>query len=338
MIDAKRIGELTEQAREVRKLTIDAIGYLGVGHIGGAMSVVEVLTILYWEHMRNIDPKDPGRRDRDQLILSKGHAGPALYSVLAAKGYFPMDWLHTLNQGGTRLPSHCDMVRTPGIDMTSGSLGQGISAAIGKLLGNRLDGIDSTVFTIIGDGESNEGQVWESAMCAAHYKLDKLIAFTDYNKMQIDGYTADIMDLDDLNSKWSGFGWYVQRVDGHDFAALDRAICRARDERCRPSMIIMDTIKGKGAFFAEALLTNHNMPFDYETAKEAIARLDREAEGKSEAAGVSGAGGAGASGTGAGGGSGAEANAKAASGASGTGAGASGAGEAGSVGATGAGK
>lgn len=274
MIDQARIKELEAQAREIRKLTIDAIGYLGVGHIGGSMSIIDVLTILYWEHMERIDPKNPAKRDRDQLILSKGHAGPALYSVLAAKGYFPVDWLHTLNQGGTRLPSHCDMVRTPGIDMTAGSLGQGISAAIGKVLGNRLDKVDAKVYVIIGDGESNEGQIWESAMCAAHYRLNELIAFTDYNKMQIDGYTADIMNLDDLTSKWNGFGWFVQRVDGHNMVALDAAISRAKRESCRPSMIVLDTIKGKGADFAEGLVSNHNMVFDYETAKKAIAVLD----------------------------------------------------------------
>jgi transketolase len=232
--------------------------------------------MLYWKHMENIDPKKPSARNRDQLILSKGHAGPALYSVLAEKGYFPAEWLHTLNQGGTRLPSHCDMVRTPGIDMSTGSLGQGISAAIGKVLGNRLDKVDARVYVIIGDGESNEGQIWESAMCAAHYKLNEIIAFTDYNKMQIDGYTADIMSLDDLTSKWNGFGWYVQRVDGHDMAALDAAISRAKRETCRPSMIVLDTIKGKGADFAEGLLSNHNMVFDYDTAKKAIAILDAE--------------------------------------------------------------
>ncbi len=278
MIDEAEIKELEAQAREIRKLTIDAIGYLGVGHIGGAMSIVDVLTMLYWKHLENIDPKNPGARNRDQLILSKGHAGPALYSVLAEKGYFPAEWLHTLNQGGTNLPSHCDMVRTPGIDMSTGSLGQGISAAIGKVLGNRLDKVDARVYVIIGDGESNEGQIWESAMCAAHYKLNEIIAFTDYNKMQIDGYTADIMSLDDLTSKWNGFGWYVQRVDGHDMAALDAAISRAKRETCRPSMIVLDTIKGKGADFAEGLLSNHNMVFDYDTAKKAIAIL--EAEGR----------------------------------------------------------
>jgi transketolase len=277
MIDEKRIRELEAQALEIRKLTIDAIGYLGVGHIGGALSIVEVLTLLYWEKMENIDAKNPGKRDRDQLILSKGHAGPALYSVLAEKGYFPKDWLHTLNKGGTNLPSHCDMIRTPGIDMSTGSLGQGISAAIGKVFGNRLDKVDATVYVIIGDGESNEGQIWESAMCASHYRLNEIVAFTDYNKMQIDGYTCDIMNIDDITSKWNGFGWFVQRVNGHDFAEMSRAVDRAKKESCRPSMIVLDTVKGKGAHFAEALLSNHNMVFDYDTAKEAIALLDAAA-------------------------------------------------------------
>ena len=274
-MDAQTINHLQDTARRIRILTIDQIGYLGVGHIGGAMSIVEVLTILYYHHMR-IDPRDPRKKDRDQLVLSKAHAGPALYSVLADKGYFPVDWLHTLNVGGTRLPSHADMVLTPGIDMTAGSLGQGLSAAVGKALGHRVDGIDSKIFVIIGDGESNEGQVWEAAMCAAHYKLNNIIAFTDYNKMQIDGYTQDIMNIDDLNTKWAGFGWNVMRVDGHSFPALNRAIKRAKEESCRPTMIIMDTIKGKGAYFAEGKLSNHNMAFDYATAKEAIARLEKE--------------------------------------------------------------
>jgi transketolase len=233
-----------------------------------------VLTSLYYRHM-HIDPSNPKKRDRDQLVLSKGHAGPALYSVLADKGYFPKDWLYTLNQGGTKLPSHADMVRTPGIDMSAGSLGQGLSAGIGKALGNRLDGIDAYTYVIIGDGESNEGQVWEAAMSASQFGLNKLIAFTDYNKMQIDGYTSDIMNLDDLNSKWVGFGWNVLRVDGHSFPAIDRAIRKAKEEQCRPTMIILDTIKGKGAYFAEGDLGNHNMKFDYDTAKEAIARLER---------------------------------------------------------------
>ena len=272
-MDKQELTTLQAKAKEIRKLILDCIGYLGVGHIGGSLSIVEALTLLYYKHMENLDPKNPNKKDRDQLVLSKGHAGPALYCTLADKGYFPKDWLHTLNQGGTRLPSHCDMVKTPGIDMTAGSLGQGLSTAIGKVFGHRLDGLKSKVYVIIGDGESNEGQVWEAAMCAGHYKLHEIIAFTDNNKMQIDGYTNDIMSIEDLTSKWLAFGWQVQRVDGHDIEALDRAIEKAKKETCRPSMIVMDTIKGKGAAFAEGNLGNHNMVFDHKTALEAIEAL-----------------------------------------------------------------
>jgi len=263
---------LEEKATTIRILTIDAIGHLGVGHIGGALSIVDVLTILYHRHM-TIDPANPGWPERDRLILSKGHAGPALYSTLADKGCFPVEWLHTLNKGGTRLPSHCDKNLTPGIDMTTGSLGQGISAAIGMALALRMDKVQNTVYLIIGDGETNEGQVWEGAMAAAYFGLSNLIAFTDYNKMQIDGYTHDIMNLEDLGAKWSAFGWNVLRVNGHDFLDMDMAITRAKAETRRPSMIILDTIKGKGAHLAERNLANHNMKFDAETAREAIAIL-----------------------------------------------------------------
>lgn len=273
-MENQEIKVLEDKAREIRKLTLDTIGYLGVGHIGGALSVVDVLTILYYKYM-DVDANDPKKSCRDKLVLSKGHAGPALYCVLADKGFFPKEWLHTLNVGGTNLPSHCDKNRTPGIDMTTGSLGQGISAAIGLALANRLDKNDNKVYLIIGDGESQEGQIWEGAMAASHYKLKNLIAFTDYNKMQIDGYTSDVMNLDDLDAKWVSFGWNVLRVNGHDFQAMSMAIERAHRETERPTMIVLDTIKGKGAFFAENLLSNHNMNFDYETALKACELLDQ---------------------------------------------------------------
>ena len=272
-MEIQEIKQLEEKAKEIRKMTIESIGYLGVGHIGGALSVVEILTLLYYRYM-DVAPDDPKKKDRDKLIMSKGHAGPALYSVLAEKGFFPKEWLFTLNNGGTNLPSHCDMNRTPGIDMSTGSLGQGISAAIGFALANRLDNINKKVYLIIGDGESNEGQIWEGAMAAAHYKLNNLIAFTDYNKMQIDGYVHETMNIEDLNAKWNAFGWFVQRVNGHDFYDMDMAIERAKKESFRPSMIILDTIKGKGAFFAERRLDNHNMKVDYETAKQACQKLN----------------------------------------------------------------
>ncbi len=275
MLDEKTIKSLTRKAAEIRILTLDAIGYLGVGHIGGCMSLVEILTLLYYRHMR-IDPENPKKRDRDHLVVSKGHAGPTLYSILADKGFFPIEKLHMLNQGGTDLPSHCDKNLTPGIDMTTGSLGQGLSAAIGIALGNRIDGIDSKVYAIIGDGESNEGQVWEAAQAAPQFRLNHLIAFTDYNKLQLDGYMNDIMNIEDISAKWESFGWFVQRVNGHDFAQMDDAIERAKKEPLRPSMIILDTVKGKGVSFAENDVTNHNMKLDYNTAQQVIAEIKDE--------------------------------------------------------------
>jgi transketolase len=220
-----------------------------------------------------VDPQKPRWEERDQLVVSKGHSGPAVYAALALKGFFPMDWLKTLNKGGTSLPSHCDRNKTPGIDMTTGSLGQGFSAAIGIALGLRIDKKSSVVYTIICDGESNEGQIWEGALFAGHQKLSNLIAFTDYNTKQLDGYTKDIIDLGDLGAKWTQFGWFTQEVDGHDITALDAAIEKALAQKDKPSMIVMNTIKGKGCFFAEGIEKNHSMVFDMEKAKEAIALL-----------------------------------------------------------------
>lgn len=275
MLDEAQLHHLMEKAKQIRIQTLEAIGYLGVGHIGGCMSLVEVLTLLYYQHM-NVNPQYPRKRDRDQLVLSKGHAGPTLYSILADKGYFDKDWLHTLNKGGTHLPSHCDRNLTPGIDMTTGSLGQGLSAGIGIALGNRMDGIHSTIFVIIGDGESNEGQIWEAAQAAVQYKLNRLIAFTDSNRLQLDGFMNEVMNIEDLVAKWTSFGWFTQRVDGHDFKQIDEAITLAKKQETMPSMIILDTIKGKGVDFAENQPSNHNMKFDYATAARVIAKLQAE--------------------------------------------------------------
>ncbi|MCL1955298.1 MAG: transketolase [Spirochaetes bacterium] len=263
---------LKDQAKEIRKMTIEEIATLGTGHIGGAMSIADLLALLYFHRMK-VDPQKPRWEERDQLIVSKGHAGPAVYAALALKGFFPKDWLSTLNKGGTSLPSHCDRNKTPGIDMTTGSLGQGFSAAIGIALGLKMDKRNSTVYTIIGDGESNEGQVWEGALFAGYRKLSNLVAFTDYNKQQLDGFTKDILDLGDLAAKWAAFDWFTQEVDGHDIAALDAAIEKALAQKDKPSMIVMHTIKGKGCNFAEGVEKNHSMAFDMEKAKEAIAAL-----------------------------------------------------------------
>lgn len=259
-MDAKERQKLTEHAGDIRRLTLKSIAGLGVGHVGGALSIVELLSLLYFKYMR-IDPKKPGMKDRDVLVLSKGHAGPALYATLALRGYFPEEWLGTLNRGGTRLPSHCDMNRTPGIDMTTGSLGQGISTAIGWTLARRLDSSEGRTFLILGDGETEEGQVWEGAMAAAHYRLDGLIAFIDHNKLQIDGAVKDVMDPGDLDGKWKSFGWAVQRCDGHDLEKLGGAIEHAMKENGRPSMIILDTVKAKGLPAFEGKVESHNMPF-----------------------------------------------------------------------------
>jgi transketolase len=272
-MDKELLEKLKTKAKEIRKLTIEEIGTLGTGHIGGAMSVADVLALLYFHHMK-VDPANPRWEDRDQLVVSKGHAGPAVYSALALKGFFPMDWLKTLNQGGTRLPSHCDRNLTPGVDMTAGSLGQGFSAALGIALGLRMDRKPCRVYAIIGDGESNEGQIWEGALFGASQKLSNLIAFTDYNKQQLDGYTKDIIDLGDLASKWASFGWFTQETDGHDIEALDRAIEKALAQNDKPSMIVMHTLKGKGCSFAEGVEKNHSMAFNLEKAREAIAVLE----------------------------------------------------------------
>lgn len=267
------IEALKQKAKHLRKKTILSIGNLGVGHIGGALSIIEILVILYYRHMR-VNPADPKSEDRDFLVLSKGHGGPALYSVLADKGYFPEEWLLTLNKGGTRLPSHCDMKRTPGIDMTTGSLGQGLSAAAGMALAKKMDGKDCCIYAVLGDGDNNEGQTWEAAMFAVHYKLSRLIAFTDYNKMQIDGNTGDILNTEDLGDKWKAFGFRVFRIDGHDLEKLDWAVTEAKKESSRPAMIICDTVKGKGADFCEGKIGSHNMAFDMETAEASVRKLE----------------------------------------------------------------
>ena len=274
-MDTSTLAMLKAKAKEIRKLTIEEIGNLGSGHIGGAMSIADVLTLLYYHKMK-VDPANPRWEGRDYLVVSKGHAGPVVYATLASKGYFPVDWLKTLNQGGTKLPSHCDRVLTPGIDMTAGSLGQGFSAACGIALGLKMDGKPNRVYAIVGDGESDEGQVWEAGLFAAAKGIANITAFTDYNKQQLDGYVKDILPLGDLTAKWKAFGWFTQEVDGHNMEELDRAVDAAAAQKEKPSMIIMNTIKGKGCNFAEGVEKNHSMVFDMEKAREAIAALDKE--------------------------------------------------------------
>ncbi|MBP1736555.1 MAG: transketolase [Oscillospiraceae bacterium] len=257
-------------AEEIRVATLEELGALGFGHVGGAMSIVELAAVLYGSELRH-DPKNPRWEERDWLVMSKGHAGPALYATLALSGYFPMEELKTLNQGGTNLPSHCDRNHTLGVDMTTGSLGQGISAAIGIALGNRLDGRENYTYFVLGDGECNEGQVWEGAMFAPSQKLDHLIGFVDLNGQQLDGYTKDILDLGDMGKKWVEFGWNVINVNGHDIEELFDAIRAAKAHNGTPTMIVLHTKKGHGCTFAEDNENNHHMNFKPEQMEEALA-------------------------------------------------------------------
>lgn len=262
------VKKLEAFASEARKNCLFCIGKLGVGHVGGALSIIEILTYLYNGEMRNLDPKNPRNDDRDMLVVSKGHSGPALYSVLAMQGFFPMEWLNTLNKGGTRLPSHCDRNQTPGIDMSTGSLGQGLSAACGIAYGAKLKDKDQRCYCIIGDGETQEGQNWEAAMFAAAKNLDNLIAITDYNKLQIDGTVADVVGIEDLEAKWRAFGWEVLRADGHDFESLGKAFGTCHEANGKPKMIICDTVKGKGFPRLEGLVGSHNANITLDEVKE----------------------------------------------------------------------
>ncbi|MDD4315703.1 MAG: transketolase [Clostridia bacterium] len=253
---------LCDKADDIRKILVEMIGRLGTGHIGGALSIVDVLTVLYFGEM-NIDPGNPQKPDRDRLVVSKGHAGPALYATLAEKGFFPMEEIKTLNQPGTNLPSHCDMNKTPGIDMTAGSLGQGLSAAVGMALASKLDKIDNYIYAIIGDGESQEGQIYEALMYAGNKQLNNLIIFQDNNKMQIDGMTAEINSVEPFDKKGEAFNLFTQRVNGHNHDAIKQAIKRAKNQKKQASLIILDTIKGKGFDVAEAKGVGcHNMSYD----------------------------------------------------------------------------
>lgn len=264
-------------AAKIRLETLKELAYLGFGHVGGAMSIVETLAVLYGGVMR-IDPSNPDWVDRDWLVCSKGHAGPSVYATLALEGYFPKEMLLTLNKPGTSLPSHCDRNRTPGVDMTTGSLGQGMSTAIGVALGSRLDKRDNWTYLILGDGELDEGQVWEGALFANHFKVDNLIAFVDYNRQQLDGYTDDIMSLGDVAAKFAAFGWHAQNIDGHDVGAIYEAIENAKRVKGQPSVIVLSTCKGKGCTFAEGVVDNHHMAFTREQVEVAVEAAKKELE------------------------------------------------------------
>ncbi|NMB63809.1 MAG: transketolase [Spirochaetes bacterium] len=250
--------QLEQRAKEFRYVITDMICRAGSGHLGGSLSLVEIVTTLYYRIM-NIKPENPAWEDRDRLVLSKGHAGPVLYVVLAYLGFFPKSWLKTLNQNGTNLPSHVDHNKTPGIDMTAGSLGQGLSCACGMAYAAKLNKKSYNFFCIIGDGESNEGQIWEAAMFAGHNKLDNLIVICDYNKMQIDGKTDEVVTLEPLADKWRAFNFEVFEMDGHNWDDIYSTINKAITVKGKPAMIIAHTIKGKGNAEVENKVASHNI-------------------------------------------------------------------------------
>ncbi len=273
-MDGHEVCTLENKCRQIRRMTLSCIGSLGVGHVGGSLSMIDALVVLYYKVM-HIDPKNPKMEGRDRFILSKGHAGPGLYSILADLGYFDPKHLNTLNRPETILPSHCDMHSTPGIDMSTGSLGQGFSCAVGIALGSRLRNDGATIYTMIGDGESQEGQIWEAAMFAGAQKLNNLVAFTDFNKMQLDGTLEEIVGLEPLADKWRAFRWNVINVtDGNDVQQIYDAIMLAKACKEQPTMILLNTVKGKGASFVEQAGTaNHNMNVTPELLEQALREL-----------------------------------------------------------------
>ncbi|MBO8137697.1 MAG: transketolase [Desulfotomaculum sp.] len=271
-MDKNRLEELKEIAKVIRRDIITMLGEAGSGHPGGSLSAADIVTALYFEVM-NINPEDPYWPDRDRFVLSKGHAAPVLYAALAERGCFDKDELKTLRKLGSRLQGHPDMKKLPGVDMSTGSLGQGLSAANGMALAGKLDKKDYRVYVLLGDGEIQEGQIWEAAMAASHYKLDNLTAFLDYNKMQIDGHINEVMSPEPVADKFRAFGWHVIEIDGHDMEQILNAVEEAKKTSGRPTIIIAQTVKGKGVSFMENQVGWHGKAPSAEQVEEALKEL-----------------------------------------------------------------
>ena len=267
------VQEMETVAKRLRRHIVSMTGKAGSGHPGGSLSAVEIITALYFNLLRH-NPEDPNWADRDRFILSKGHAAPVLYSALAECGYFPVEELLTLRQLDSRLQGHTDRKLTPGVELSAGSLGQGLSFATGVALAGRLNKQGYTVYVLLGDGECDEGQVWEAAMAAAHYKVDNLVAIVDKNGLQIDGWTRDVMNLDPLNSKWQGFGWEVFEIDGNDLVQVLDALEKAKQVKGKPAVIIANTIKGKGVSFMENNADFHGKAPNAEQLETALKELE----------------------------------------------------------------
>ena len=264
---------LKEQAKQIRRDIVSMVGAAKSGHPGGSLSAAEILTYLYFEEM-NVNPAEPKWEDRDRFVLSKGHAAPVLYAALARRGFFPAEDLMSLRKIGSHLQGHPDMKKVPGVDMSTGSLGTGFSAATGIALACQLDKKPSYVYTLLGDGELQEGQVWEAAMSAAHYKLDNLIAFVDNNGLQIDGNIDDVLSPNPIDAKFAAFGWHVQVIDGHDFGQIADAVRVAKAETGKPSVIVAKTVKGKGVSYMENQAGWHGSAPNAEQVAQAMEELN----------------------------------------------------------------
>ena len=271
MEEAKK-RQLKDAAAKVRRLAVEGIHLAGSGHPGGSLSAADILTYLYFHEM-NVDARNPGDPERDRFVLSKGHAAPALYAVLAVKGYFPEEELRSLRKTGGMLQGHPDMRNTPGVDMSTGSLGQGISAACGMAAAAKRLGKDYRVYAVLGDGELEEGQVWEAAMFASHYGLDNLCAFVDNNNLQIDGTIDTVCSPYPIDDKFAAFGWNVLKIDGHDFGQMEEACEKARQCCGKPTVIIAKTVKGKGVSFMENMAGWHGVAPDRKQYETAMAEL-----------------------------------------------------------------
>ncbi len=274
-MEATKLSELQQNAAKIRMGIVEGVHAAGAGHPGGSLSIADVLSYLYFYEMK-VDPKDPKNPDRDRLVLSKGHAAPALYATLALKGYFPVEDLKTLRQADSHLQGHPDMKKTPGVDMTSGSLGQGISAACGMALCGKLDKKDFRVYAIVGDGESEEGQVWEAIMFAAHNKLDNLCIVIDYNGLQIDGPIDTIVSPAPYEEKITAFGCHAITMDAHDFAGIEAAFNEAKSVKGKPTVIVSKSVKGKGVSFMENQVKWHGSAPNDEQYAQAMAELEAQ--------------------------------------------------------------
>jgi transketolase len=266
------ISGLEKMARQLRRDVITMIATAGSGHPGGSLSAADIVTALYFKAMHH-DPKNPQWPDRDRFVLSKGHAAPILYAALAECGYFPVEELSTLRKLGSRLQGHTDRTLTPGVEMSAGSLGQGLSYGIGMALAGRLDKREYRVYVLLGDGECDEGQVWEAAMFAPHHRMDNITAIVDHNDLQLDGRVCDIMGLEPLTDKWRAFNWNVLEINGHDMGEILKALKKAGEVREKPTVIIAHTVKGKGVSFMEGNVDFHGKAPNPQETEQALKEL-----------------------------------------------------------------